>query len=238
MSWSGLQWVQSCSMWWPQRLWLTETLRTMLFLMARFTGRYSGDQSLSPLDGLDWFRLVISGLIVYWYEAVKTILTVFRPIGLVSSLTRNISQEWKIIWVRVCVWGWPGILQDIPEASEQLRRGGTEASSLTVSNLWQHVSHWTQVLTIFIVYYNYIMIHIYIRFPPSDLPMVVPPLPWLSPVINKSWNNFLTNNFDQDTGGFLTKKTRLVRIPESSFTDHDQLLEDLPQVTDQSELSI
>ena len=82
------------------------------------------------------------------------------------------------------------------------------------------------------------MIHIYIRFPPSDLPMVVPPLPWLSPVINKSSNNFLTNNFDQDTGGFLTKKTRLVRIPESSFTDHDQLLEDLPQVTDQSELSI
>ena len=61
MSWSGLQWVQSCSMWWPQRLWLTETLRTMLFLMARFTGRYSGDQSLTPLDGLDRFRMAQIG---------------------------------------------------------------------------------------------------------------------------------------------------------------------------------
>ena len=32
----------------------------------------------------------------------------------------------------------------------------------------------------------------------------------------------------QDTGGYLTKKSRLVRYPETSFNDHEAMLSDLP----------
>ena len=53
-----------------------------------------------------------------------------------------------------------------------------------------------------------------LSFPPSDLPMVVPPLPWVS----------------HHTGGYIIKRPELVRYPESSGSEeHEGLLNDLPQ---------
>ena len=52
-----------------------------------------------------------------------------------------------------------------------------------------------------------------LSFPPSDLPMVVPPLPWVS----------------HHTGGYIIKRPDLVRYPESSGSEeHEALLDDLP----------
>ena len=52
-----------------------------------------------------------------------------------------------------------------------------------------------------------------LRFPPGDLPMVVPPLPWLS----------------HNTGGYLVNKAVLVRYPEhSGCEEHRAMLEELP----------
>ena len=51
-----------------------------------------------------------------------------------------------------------------------------------------------------------------LKFPPSDLPMLSPPLPWVS----------------YTTGGNIIKKNTLVRYPEMTCDDHEKLLDDLP----------
>ena len=51
-----------------------------------------------------------------------------------------------------------------------------------------------------------------LKFPPEELPMIVPPLPWVS----------------DTTGGNLIRKSKFVRYPFGSSDEHEKLLDELP----------
>ena len=50
-----------------------------------------------------------------------------------------------------------------------------------------------------------------LTFPPEDLPMLVPPLPWVS----------------SSTGGYIMKDSPLIKYPDIGINDHEKLIDDL-----------
>ena len=51
-----------------------------------------------------------------------------------------------------------------------------------------------------------------LTFPPDDLPMLVPPLPWTS----------------SSSGGYIVKSTPLIKYPDIGFSDQEDLLNSQP----------
>lgn len=51
-----------------------------------------------------------------------------------------------------------------------------------------------------------------LEFPATDLPMLVPPLPWVSAT----------------TGAYLVQESKLIKVPESAASDHESLISSLP----------